>query len=53
MMRNTISIARLGAAPHSRELNVKRKMHSRKKRFRPNTVASHPLMGRTIAFDTR
>ena len=28
-------------------------MQSRKKRLRPNRVASHPLMGRTMAFETR
>src|ERR1700731_235703 len=28
-------------------------MHTRKKRLRPNRFASHPLIGRTMAFETR
>src|ERR1700684_4547740 len=39
--------------PHSNEVTVNMKMHIRKNRLRPNEVASHPLMGRTIALDTR
>ena len=51
--RKRISVPKLGAAPHSSELRVNRKMHSRKNRLRPKSVASHPLMGRTMAFETR
>src|SRR5579863_191972 len=53
MTRNSMSMARLGAAPHSSELTVNITMHSTKNRLRPNKPASHPLMGRTMAFDTR
>src|SRR5579864_8340900 len=53
MTRKMIRIARLGAAPQNSELRVKRKMQRRKKRFRPKRLASHPLMGRTMALDTR
>src|SRR5579862_1605408 len=53
MTRNSMSMARLGAAPHSNELTVNITMHSRKNRLRPNKPASHPLMGSTIALDTR
>src|SRR5580692_4562956 len=44
---------RLGAMPHASELSVNMKMHSRKKRFRPKMPASHPLNGRTMAFETK
>src|SRR5580704_13871601 len=53
MTRKKISIARLGAAPQSKELAVKTRMHRRNKRFRPNNPASHPLIGSTMALDTR
>ena len=53
MTRKKISIARLGAAPQSKELAVKTRMHKRNKRFRPNNPASHPLIGSTMALDTR
>src|SRR5580692_5309412 len=53
MTRKTISIARLGAAPQSKELAVKTRMHRRNKRFRPNNPASHPLIGSTMALDTK
>ena len=41
MMRNRISVPSVGAAPQSRELTVKRKIHSRKNRLRPKVEASH------------
>ena len=44
---------RLGANPQSRELKVKIARQIMKKRFRPKVTANHPLMGRTIALDTR
>src|SRR5260370_2487461 len=53
MTRQMIRAARLGAAPQNSELSVNRKMQRRKKRFRPKRLASHPLMGRTMALETR
>src|SRR5437016_6857185 len=53
MMRNTISSPKLGAMPQSSELMVNSRRQSRKNRFRPKTPASHPLMGRIMAFETR
>src|SRR5580704_11445028 len=53
MMRNRISIPRLGAMPHRSEAIVNSRMHSMKKRLRPNAVASQPLIGSTMAFETR
>ncbi len=44
---------KLGAMPQNRDVTVNKEMHSRKSRLRPNVVASHPVMGSTIAFDTR
>ena len=44
---------RLGANPHKSELTVKIVRHVMKNRLRPNTLASHPLMGSTTALDTR
>src|SRR5579872_3097376 len=51
--RKRIRTLSVGAIPQSSELIVNRVMHSIKKRLRPNTPASHPLIGRTIAFETR
>jgi hypothetical protein len=45
--------AQRGSNPASSELTVNRKMQIRKKRLRPNSPASQPLMGRTTAFETR
>src|SRR5512135_72415 len=44
---------RLGAMPQNRELAVKRKIQVMKKRLRPITLASQPLIGNTMALDTR
>ena len=44
---------RLGAAPHNRELKVNSRMHAMKNRLRPMRPAIHPLMGSTMALDTR
>ncbi len=44
---------KVGAIPHRRELTVNRNMHVMKKRRRPNRLASQPLIGRTMAFETR
>jgi len=52
-MRNRISSARLGASPQSSELTVNRTMHVMKNCTRPNAPAIQPLMGSTMAFETR
>ena len=39
--------------PHNNELTVKRKRQIMKKRLRPIAPASQPLIGRTMAFETR
>ena len=39
--------------PHSSELRVKPVTHTISIRRRPKRVASHPAMGRMMAFDTR
>jgi len=44
---------RLKAMPQSRELSVKLRMQIRKKRLRPSMPTNHPLIGRTMAFETR
>src|SRR5258708_30330833 len=51
--RNRRRSPRLGAIPHRKELIVKNTIHVKKNCFRPNHVTSHPLMGRTIALETR
>src|SRR5215831_9309540 len=51
--RNRRSNPRLGAIPHSNELNVKKAIHAMKNRFRPTTPAIHPLIGKTMALETR
>src|SRR6266550_1582252 len=51
--RNKRRRPRLGAIPHSKELNVKKAIHAMKNRLRPTTPAIHPLIGKTMAFDTR
>ncbi len=52
-MRKKIIAPRLGAKPHSSELTVKIARQIMKKRLRPKTLAHHPLIGSTTAFDTR
>src|SRR5246127_1156703 len=44
---------RLGANPHSSELTVKMARQLMKNRLRPTAPASHPVIGRTMAFETR
>lgn len=39
--------------PQIRELTVKMTMQAIKNRLRPKRLTSHPLMGRTMAFETR
>ena len=44
---------RLVALPQRTEAAVNMKMQTMKKRFRPNRLASQPLIGRTMALDTK
>jgi hypothetical protein len=53
MMRNTISEARFGARPHSTDEPVKPITAAMMRRLRPNVLASHPVIGRMMAFATR
>src|ERR1700722_6619313 len=39
--------------PQSSELTVNKAMHMRKNRFRPISDTSQPVIGRTIAFETK
>src|ERR1700730_2692780 len=51
--RNKRRSPRLGANPQSKELTVKTLKQAMKKRFRPKVPASHPLIGRMMALETR
>src|SRR5579863_527469 len=51
--RNSSSMFRLEALPQRTEASVNMKMQTMKKRFRPKMLASQPLIGRTMALDTR
>src|SRR6202049_2372560 len=53
MTRNRIRRPKGGAVPQKSELKVKRKIQSRKKRLRPNRLANQPLIGSTMAFETK
>src|SRR5271165_798763 len=44
---------KLQATPQSSELSVNTAMQIMKNRLRPNRPTNHPLMGNTIAFETR
>src|SRR5579862_1772948 len=44
---------RLVALPQRTEASVNMKMQTMKKRFRPKRLASQPLIGRTMALDTK
>jgi len=46
-------LVRLQAAPHKKELTVKRLIENIKYRFRPKTLLSQPVMGIMTAFETR
>jgi len=52
-MRKTISIVRFGARPHKKEDVVKPATDAMSRRLRPKMLASHPVIGRMIAFATR
>src|ERR1017187_281805 len=53
MMRHRISIERFGARPHRNEATVKPITAPISIRLRPKNAASHPVMGRMMAFATR
>src|SRR5215471_18997504 len=48
-----MSHSRLVAIPHSTDVKVKPVTQARSMRRRPRRLASHPDMGRMMAFDTR
>src|ERR1043165_1868450 len=52
-MRKKISTDRLGARPHRNEAMVKPVTAAISSRLRPKKLASHPVMGSTMAFATR
>src|SRR5580700_3194001 len=51
--RKRSSMSRLAALPQRAEATVNMKMQTMKKRFRPKRLASQPLIGRTMALDTK
>src|SRR6202046_3285757 len=51
--RKRSSMFRLAALPQRTEATVNMKMQTMKKRFRPKRLASQPLIGRTMALDTK
>src|SRR5580704_9825285 len=51
--RKRSSMLRLAALPQRTEATVNMKMQTMKKRFRPKRLASQPLIGRTMALDTK
>ena len=53
MTRANNKIPSVGAIPHNNELAVNSVRQIRKKRLRPNSETSHPVIGRMIAFETR
>src|SRR6476661_6543281 len=53
MSRNSTSIGRFGASPQSSDEIVKPDNDAISSRLRPKNRASHPVIGRMIAFATR
>src|SRR4051794_14858699 len=53
MIRKTMSVTSVGASPQRNEEAVKPTTDSISSRFRPNMLASHPVIGRMIALATR
>src|ERR1043165_5750343 len=53
MMRKMISELSVGARPHRKDAAVNPMTESISRRLRPNVLASHPVIGRMIAFATR
>src|SRR5713101_5397345 len=52
-MRKTMSDPRLGASPQRNDEAVKPMTDAMSSRLRPNMLASHPVIGRMMAFATR
>ena len=52
-MRAMINVVRSGAAPEANELTTNSVAQIRKNRLRPNTPASHPDAGMTMALAAR
>src|SRR5438046_4435271 len=52
-MRKAISMDRFGARPHKEDDAVKPATDPISRRLRPKTLASHPVIGRMMAFATR
>src|SRR5215469_14140663 len=50
---NRMRAPRLGAIPHSNEESVKMARQIKKNRLRPSILANHPLIGSTMAFETK
>src|SRR5436190_22280001 len=53
MMRKRMSVPSVGASPHKKDDAVKPTTDSMSSRFRPNRLASQPVIGRMIALATR
>src|SRR6266850_2424327 len=53
MMRKIISVGRLGAKPQKKEARVNPATEPISRRLRPKRLASHPVIGRMMAFATR
>src|ERR1700733_11635841 len=53
MTRASNRNGKLGAIPQSNEETVNITIQIRKNRLRPMTEVSHPVIGKTMAFDTR
>ena len=52
-MRATMRKPRSGAMPQSTEASVNRPMQTVSSRFRPKRIPSQPVIGSTMALDTR
>ncbi len=52
-MRAKISIPSVVAAPQAAEASVNKPMQAMRNRFRPKKLLSQPVIGSTMAFETR
>src|SRR6266849_8111114 len=52
-IRNAINVGMFGASPQRNDDTVKPLTETISRRFRPNMLASHPVIGSTIALATR
>jgi hypothetical protein len=52
-IRERINRSRLSAAPHRADAAVKSAMQIVRNRLRPKRIPSHPVIGSTMALDTR